>query len=105
MFDQMFRHITLQVMFNEPTINTAIKNGSLDKWRAKQFEYKMVGRKKEVIPHASKWYMFDTIMGELNGTAVWYNDDEIMYNLVDNLKRKPGRKQYDFDTSVSVSSD
>jgi hypothetical protein len=102
--NEMFSHITLEVMFNEPSINSAIKQGYLDKWRANRFEYKTIRRRKEAIAYSGKWYAFDLVLRELEGDVIWYNNDETMNDLVESLNPKR-RKENDLDSSLSVNSD
>jgi hypothetical protein len=79
------RKCAVEVMFNDPAINTVVKNNYLDKWRANEFSYKYVNKKKETISYAAKWATFDSVLRNLNGT-ITCNHDDVLRDMVGELK-------------------
>lgn len=79
------RHFVVEVMFNDPTITSVVKNKHLDKWRANNFQFKKVSGVKHPILHGGKWAALDETLSRLGGTILSAHDD-VLRNMVHQLK-------------------
>lgn len=90
-FSRTGKKISIEVMFNDPTINRVVREGRVDQWRKNNFAFKNIGASRQPIQHASKWAAFDELLRRLGG-KVCCNHDDILRAMVANLKKLSRRK-------------
>lgn len=94
------RKFAVEVMFNDPTITSVVKNKHLDKWRANGFQFKKVSGVRHPILHAAKWAALDETLRVLDGTILSVHDD-VLRDMVHKLKTSRSKKNESTDVSIT----